>query len=108
VPLLAEHRPEHEQAVLLAVLGIWSAGVYLWYVAWMLFKKEKIYIWPFNFCISFVLAIELQNRIFLTIQLLKTFTIGHRAVLMGGFNFFIYNLVLRTSNDHYFLVAAPI
>jgi hypothetical protein len=35
-----------------------------------------------------VLAIELQNRVSSTIQLLKPFTIGHRAVLMSGFNFF--------------------
>jgi hypothetical protein len=27
---------------------------------------------------------------------------------MGGFNFFIYNLVLRIWNDHYFLLIAPI
>jgi hypothetical protein len=43
----------------------------------------------------------------LTIQLLKLFTIDHQAVLMGGFNFFIYNLVLQTWNDHYFLLVAP-
>jgi hypothetical protein len=34
-----------------------------------------------------ILAIEFQNRIFLTIQLIKPFIIGHRAVLMGVFNF---------------------
>jgi hypothetical protein len=44
---------------------------------------------------QFFVTVELQNRICLTTQLLKPFTIGHWAVLMGGFNFFIYNLVLR-------------
>jgi hypothetical protein len=49
---------------------------------------------PSNFCLSLVLAIELQNWISLTIQLLKPFTIGHLTVLIGGFNFSIYNLIL--------------
>jgi hypothetical protein len=42
---------------------------------------------PSNFCLNLVLAIEFQNQTFLTVQLLKPFTIGHRAVLMSGFNF---------------------
>jgi hypothetical protein len=65
---------------------------------------------------------------FLTIQLLPQFSFGHRTSkpnifdhptlktvhnwpsggLAGGFNFFIYNLVLRTWNDYYFLLVAPI
>jgi hypothetical protein len=76
--------------------------------AYVTYSKEKVHFWPSNFCLSLVLTIELQNQIFLTIQLLKPFTIGHRAVLMGGFNFFIYNLVFRIWNDHYFLLIAPI
>jgi hypothetical protein len=36
---------------------------------------------------SLVLTIEHQNQVFLTIQLSKPFKFGHRAVLMGGFNF---------------------
>jgi hypothetical protein len=47
-------------------------------------RQLKVHFWPSNFCLSLVLTIELQ----MTIQLLKLFTIGHRAVLMGGFNFF--------------------
>jgi hypothetical protein len=35
--------------------------------------------------LSLVLAIELQNRISLTIQLLEPFTIDHRAVWMCSF-----------------------
>jgi DNA-binding transcriptional regulator/RsmH inhibitor MraZ len=35
-----------------------------------------------------ILTIKLQNRVSLTIQLLKRFTIDHRVVSMGGFNFF--------------------
>jgi hypothetical protein len=46
-----------------------------------------------------------QNRVSLNIQLLTPFTIGHGVVLMSGFNFFIYNLVLRSSNDYYFLLV---
>jgi citrate lyase synthetase len=49
---------------------------------------EKVYFRPSNFCLNLVLTIKLQNRISLTIELLKPFTIGHQAVLMGGFNFF--------------------
>jgi hypothetical protein len=52
------------------------------------YVKRKIHFWPSNFCLSFILAIELENRVSLTIQLLKPFTIGHEAVLMSGFNFF--------------------
>jgi hypothetical protein len=37
----------------------------------------KSLFWPSNFCLSLILSIELQNRISLTIQLLKPFTIGH-------------------------------
>jgi hypothetical protein len=73
-----------------------------------IYIKGKVHFWPSNFCLSLVLAIELQNRTSLTIKLLKPFTIDHRAVLIGSFNFFIYNLVLRTWNDHYFLLVAPI
>jgi hypothetical protein len=69
---------------------------------------EKVHFWPSNFCLSLVLAIELQNQTFLTIQLLKPFTIGHRAVLMSSFNFCIYNLVPRTWNGYYFFLVAPI
>jgi hypothetical protein len=82
----------------------WRMGSF---ISWVFFGK-KIHFWPSNFCLSLVLAIELQNRISLTIQLLKPFTIDHQTVLMGGFNFFIYNLVLRTWNDHYFLPVALI
>jgi hypothetical protein len=32
----------------------------------------------------------------LTIQLSKPFKFGHRVVLIGGFQFFIYNLVLKS------------
>jgi hypothetical protein len=48
------------------------------------------------------------KRLFLFIKLSKPFKFGHWAVLMGGFKFFIYNLVLRTSNDYYFLLVHPI
>jgi hypothetical protein len=51
-------------------------------------KKGKVHFWPSNYCLSLVLAIELQNRVSSTLQLLKPFTIGHRAILMGDFNFF--------------------
>jgi hypothetical protein len=71
-------------------------------------KKGKSPFLAIQLLSQFGFDIKLQNRIFLTIQLLKPFTIGHRAVLMGGFNFFIYNLVLKTWNDHYFLLVAPI
>jgi hypothetical protein len=59
-------------------------------------KKEKVHFLLSNYCLGLVLAIELQNRVSSTIQLLKPFTIGHRAVLMSGFNFFIYSLVLKS------------
>jgi hypothetical protein len=58
-------------------------------------EKENVHFLPSNFCLDLVLSIELQKWISLTIQLLKPFTVGHQAVLMGGFNFFLYNLVLR-------------
>jgi hypothetical protein len=57
---------------------------------------EKVHFWPFNYWLGLILAIELQNRVSSTIQLLKPFTIGHRAVLLSDFNFFIYNLVFRS------------
>jgi hypothetical protein len=44
----------------------------------------------------------LQNRLSLAIKLSKLFKFDHWTVLMGGFNFFIYNLVLKISNDYYF------
>ena len=40
-----------------------------------------------NSGLNLVLAIELQNRISLAIQLSKPFKFDHRAVLVGGFNF---------------------
>jgi hypothetical protein len=40
----------------------------------------------------------------LTIQLLKPFIIDHQVVSIGGFNFFIYNLVSRSENDYYFFI----
>jgi hypothetical protein len=49
---------------------------------------KKVHFWTSNFCLSLVLVIKLQNRISLTIQLLKPFTIVHRAILIGGFNIF--------------------
>jgi hypothetical protein len=53
-----------------------------------LFLFGKVHFWPSNYCLSLVLAIELQNRVSSTVQLLKPLTIGHRAVLVCGFNFF--------------------
>jgi hypothetical protein len=71
-------------------------------------------------------VLKFRKSLFLIIQLLSRYsfdhwiskqdifdhttlkTVGHQAVLMGGFNFFIYNLVLRIWNDYYFLLVAPI
>jgi hypothetical protein len=63
---------------------------------WWYTIKEKVYFWPSNFYLNLVLAIEVQNRISLTIQLLKPIIIGLQVGLMGDINFFIYNLILRT------------
>jgi hypothetical protein len=60
------------------------------------YKQGKSPFWPSNSYPSLILAIEFQNRVSLTIQLLKRFTIGHQTVLTSGLNFFIYNLVLRS------------
>jgi hypothetical protein len=60
------------------------------------YKQGKSPFWPSNSYLSLILAIEFQNRVSLTIQLLKRFTIGHQTVLKSGLNFFIYNLVLRS------------
>ena len=46
---------------------------------------EKVHFWPSNFCLDLILAIELQNRVSLVIQLLKPFIFDHRAVLLPGF-----------------------
>jgi len=54
--------------------------------------KEKVHFWPSNSGLSLILAIELQNRISLAIQLSKPFKFDHRAVLVGGFNFFYLQL----------------
>jgi hypothetical protein len=55
-------------------------------------KLGKSLFLTINFCLSLVLIIELQTRTPLTIQLLKPFTIDHQAVLMGGFNFFLFTI----------------
>jgi hypothetical protein len=52
------------------------------------FWEEKVHVWPSNYRLSLVLAIELENQTFLTIQLSKPFKFGHRVVLIGGFQFF--------------------
>jgi hypothetical protein len=76
---------------------------YYWLIASGWFVLRDKYCWLVadkpseqgaNYCLPLVLSIELQNCVSSTIQLLKPFTIGYLAVLMGGFNFFIYNLVL--------------
>jgi hypothetical protein len=59
-------------------------------------KLGKVHFWPSNSYLSLVLAIVLQNRVFSTIQLLKSFIIGHRIGFDDNFNFFIYNLVFRS------------
>ena len=46
---------------------------------------SKVHFWPSNSCLGLVLAIELQNRVSLTTELLKPFTFGHPAVLVAGF-----------------------
>ena len=51
----------------------------------MCFLMEKVHFWPSNSCLGLILAIELQNRISLTIQPLKPFIFDHRAVLLPGF-----------------------
>ena len=48
-------------------------------------NKEKVHFWPSNSCLDSILAIELQNRVSLTIQLLKPFIFDHRVVLLPGF-----------------------
>jgi hypothetical protein len=63
------------------------------------YKYEKVYFWPSNYCFCLVLAIELQNRVFSTIQLFKLFYNWPLAI--GRFWWvalisFIYNLVLRS------------
>jgi hypothetical protein len=50
-------------------------------------KKGKSPFLTIQLFLSLILAIELQNWVSLTIQLLKPFTIDHVAVSMGGFNF---------------------
>jgi hypothetical protein len=76
-----------------------------------------------------ILKDKIKEKIyFLTIELLSQFGFSHRTSkpdifdqttlksvhnwpsddFDGDFNFFIYNLVLRTWNDHYFLFVTPI
>jgi hypothetical protein len=50
-----------------------------------LFLKEEVYFWPSNYRRSLVLAIKPENQESSTIELLKPFTIGPRAVLVAGF-----------------------
>ena len=64
------------------------------FVGWILYSDilnvhdlymEKVCFWPFNYHPSSILAIKLQNRVFLTIKLSKPFIFGHLAVLKGSF-----------------------
>jgi hypothetical protein len=83
--------PNHPNAHIWTLLGFLIGSTYSVY-----YIGKKIYFWQSNSCLGLILSIELQNWVSLTIQLLKPFTIGHRVVLMSDFNFFIYNLVLRS------------
>ena len=48
-------------------------------------NKSKVHFWPSNSCPSLILAIQLQNRVALTIQLLKPVTFGHPGGFECGF-----------------------
>ena len=48
-------------------------------------KKSKVHFWPSNSCPSLILAIQLQNRVALTIQLSKPVTFGHPGGFECGF-----------------------
>jgi hypothetical protein len=88
---IADH--SGELPITLCLLLVWLLGcICLWENE---INSEKVHFWPSNYCLSLILTIKLQNWVSSTIQLLKPFTIGHRAVFMSGFNFFIYNLDLR-------------
>ena len=49
-------------------------------------KKEKVYFWPSNYCLSLILAIQLENRVYLTTQLSKPLILSHQVVLVGSFD----------------------
>ena len=48
-------------------------------------EKSKVHFWPSNSCPSLILAIQLQNRVALTIQLSKPVTFGHPDGFECGF-----------------------
>jgi len=48
-------------------------------------EKGKVHFWPSNSCPSLILAIQLQNRVALTIQLSKPVTFGHPGGFECGF-----------------------
>jgi hypothetical protein len=52
----------------------------------MLKKLDKVYFWPSNSYSSLILAIQLQNRVSLTIQLSKPVTFGHPSGFECGFD----------------------
>ena len=47
--------------------------------------KEKVHFWPPNYCPSLILAMQLQNRVSLTIQLSKPVRFGHPSGFGCGF-----------------------
>ena len=49
------------------------------------FFKDKVHFWPSNSYPSLILAIQLQNRVALTIQLSKPVTFGHPGGFECGF-----------------------
>ena len=52
---------------------------------WCILLMGKVHFWPSNSCLSLILAIQLQNRVALTIQLSKPVTFGHPSGFECGF-----------------------
>lgn len=40
------------------------------------FEKEKVYLWPFNYCLSIILVLKLQNQISLVLELSNRTTLA--------------------------------